>query len=66
MENLISHSFNDESIEAKTRWFQSLSLAERMQVFCEFMELVLEINPSLLEKKDAQPIPGRVQVLKKT
>jgi len=61
----ISHSFADESMAAKTRWFQSLPMAERMRVFCEFMDMILEINPSLLEKQDAQSITGRVQVLKK-
>jgi hypothetical protein len=65
MTKSISHSFADESMEAKVRWFQSLSIEERVRVFYEFMDMILEINPSLLEKQDAQPIPGRVQVLKK-
>ncbi len=39
------HAWNDESIEAKTRWFQSLSMEERLQVWGEFMDMILSINP---------------------
>ena len=35
----ISHDRRDESIEAKARWFQSLSLPERMELLCEFTDL---------------------------
>jgi len=52
-----------ESIEAKARWFQSLSLEERMEVFCEFTELALELNPDLPYLKDAPKTQGRVQIL---
>ena len=31
----VSHTYDEESIEAKARWFQSLSLEERMQLFLE-------------------------------
>jgi len=43
----ILHSWNDESIEAKTRWFQSLSMEERLQVWGEFMDMILSINPNV-------------------
>ena len=59
----ISHDWQDKTTEAKARWFQSLSLTERMDIFCELTDLILEVNPSILEKKIAQPIPGRIQVL---
>ena len=59
----ISHDREDESIEAKARWFQSLSLKERMDLLCSFTELALAVNPGLADSKDAQPIEGRVQVL---
>jgi len=65
MNPTISHNRDDESIEAKARWFQSLSMQERMEVFCEFTDLLLELNPKLAELKDAQPIEGCVQVLRK-
>ena len=60
----ISHNWDDESPEAKARWFQSLTVEERMQLLCEFTDLALSLNPSLLkEKKHAEPAPGRVQVI---
>ena len=52
-------------MEAKTRWFRSLSMADRMEVFCSFTDLALSINPHLKDRTDAQPIAGRVQVLSK-
>jgi hypothetical protein len=63
MISAISHDRQDESLEAKVRWFQSLSIDERMQVFCELTDLLLENNPDLGKAKDAQSIPGRVRVL---
>jgi hypothetical protein len=59
----ISHDREDESIEAKARWFQSLSLKERMDLFCSFTDLALAVNPGLADRKDAQPVEGRIQVL---
>jgi len=53
----------EESIEAKARWFQSLSLAERMDMLCWFTDLMLMANPKIMEQKDAQPLAGRVRVL---
>jgi hypothetical protein len=63
MDPMISHSRCDETIEAKARWFQSLSRAERMELLCAFTDLALEANPRLAEMKDAKPVKGRVQVL---
>jgi hypothetical protein len=63
MNQSISHDRNDESLEAKARWFQSLSLAERMELLCEFTELVLENNPRVPEVGRAQSSTGRVHVL---
>ena len=59
----ISHDWLEETLEAKARWFQSLSLEERFDIFCEFTDLILENNPSLVDYKDATPIAGRVRVL---
>ena len=47
----ISHSRDDETPEAKTRWFQSLTVEERADWLCEFTDLVLEINPKIMEQK---------------
>jgi len=62
----ISHDRADESLEAKARWFQSLTLAERMDMLCWFTDLILENNPHIAEQKHAEPIAGRVLVLKQT
>jgi len=59
----ISHDINDESIEAKVRWFRSLPLSERMEILCNYTDLALELNPDLAGKKDAQPAKGRVRIL---
>jgi hypothetical protein len=65
-EKTISHNYNEESIEAKARWFKSLSLQERMDLFCLFTDLILQNNPDIVEQKDAKPVAGRVLVLSKT
>jgi len=55
MENSsISHSRRKESPEAKARWFQSLSLQERMDLLCFYTDLILTNNPGIIKKKDAQ------------
>ena len=59
----VSHDRSDESVEAKARWFQSLPLPERMAMFCSLVDLALNNNPQLADRKDAQPIKGRVRVL---
>ena len=59
----ISHDRQEETIEAKARWFQSLSLSERMELLCSFTDLILSNNPDIAEQQDAQPIHGRVLVL---
>ncbi|MGB2806608.1 MAG: hypothetical protein WBC22_02625 [Sedimentisphaerales bacterium] len=62
----IGHDRNQESIEAKARWFRSLSLADRMEVFCSFTDLALSVNPELKDRNHVEPIAGRVQVLSAT
>lgn len=59
----ISHDRQEETIEAKARWFQSLPLSERMELLCVFTDLILTSNPEIVEQKDAQPVEGRVCVL---
>ena len=61
--NKISHDIEEETIEAKVRWFRSLPLTQRMEMLCSFTDLALELNPDLAGKKDAQPIKGRVRIL---
>ena len=65
MNTKISHSRDDESIEAKVEWFRSLSVEERMDLLCCFTDLALTLNPDILEKKDDQPFKRRIRVLSK-
>jgi len=59
----VTHDRGEETPEAKARWFQSLPLSERMEMLCLFTDLALTVNPALQERKDAQPVAGRIQVL---
>ena len=61
----ILHSFQEETPEAKARWFQSLSIQERAEILDFFTDLILEINPRIVEKKNAQPVEGRIRVVSK-
>ncbi len=65
MQKTISHTFEDETLEAKTRWFKTLSRKERLEMLGWFTDFALMGNPKIMEQKDAQPIAGRVLVLSK-
>lgn len=65
MELAVSHSREQESPIEKARWFQSLSLTERMELLCWFTEMILSANPQIVEQRDAEPVAGRVLVLEK-
>jgi len=65
MEVTISHDRTEESMEAKARWFQTLSMEERAIYLCQITDMVLGVNPSIVEQKDAQPIEGRILVVSK-
>jgi len=60
---LLSHERSEDTIEAKTRWFRSLPLSERMEIFCEFTELALSLNPKLFGMKNAPQIKRRIQIV---
>lgn len=62
----VSHDPREESIEAKARWFQSLSPGERMDLLCQFTDLIFENNPAAADRKDDQPTRGRVRFLRAT
>ncbi len=66
MVETVSHGRQEERVESKARWFQSLSLPERMEILCCFTDMILENNPTILTKKHAQPTWGRVRVLSHT
>ena len=61
----ISHDRKEETPEAKARWFQSLSLAERMDYLCFMNDLVLENNSKAMKIKNAQPNTRRICILSK-
>jgi hypothetical protein len=48
----VSHDRIEETIEAKTLWFRSLTLDERMEILCAFTELLLSVNPRIAKQKD--------------
>ena len=59
----ISHDLRDESLEAKARWFQSLALEERMDVFVAFTNLILENNPDVVKQKPLPHASDRVRII---
>jgi hypothetical protein len=65
MVGAVSHDFRDERLEAKIRWFQSLSLEERMDLFVAFTNLILENNPDIVKQKYVRPASERVRVISK-
>ena len=65
MTGSVSHDIRDESLEAKARWFQSLSLEERMEVFVAFTNLILENNPDIVKQKYVRPASERIRVISK-
>jgi hypothetical protein len=65
MKQSVSHSFADESIDAKAKWFRSLSIEERMKVFVAFTRLILTNNPEIAKKKHDRPASDRIRILSK-
>ena len=59
----ISHDRGEETLEAKARWFQSLTIEERMDYLVEMTELILQNNPSIVDQRDAPATTGRIRVL---
>ena len=66
MKNFVAHGLSEETIEAKTRWFRSLPLVERMDLFCSFTNLALEANPRLPDLKNARSAKGRIRIISKS
>ena len=66
MRPAVTHDRIEETVKAKALWFRGLPLADRMSIMCAFTDLALQLNPRLMEKKDAQQTGRRIQVLSKT
>jgi hypothetical protein len=62
----VSHDRLEETPEAKTRWFRSLPMSERMDMLCAFTDLALTANPALAERRNAKSPAGRIQVVSAT
>ena len=62
----ISHDRNEETPEAKARWFQCLSLSERMELLCAFTDLAFSENADIAGSKDAESTSRRVLVISET
>jgi hypothetical protein len=62
----VSHDFQQETPEEKARWFQSLTVEERMKVLCAFTDMILSLNPQAAAGADVEPVAGRILVLSKT
>ena len=63
MINPISHDWSQETLDAKARWFASLSLTERMDYLCQITDLILENNPDIVDVKYAQSPSSGVRIL---
>lgn len=65
-ERSVSHLWSEETMEAKARWWQSLSPQERVDLFYEMMEMILANRPDLVEtSREGHVItsPDRIRVL---
>jgi hypothetical protein len=62
----VSHDRQEETPEAKARWFRSLPISERMEILCAFTDLALTVAPAVAERKNAQSPAGRIQVISTT
>jgi hypothetical protein len=63
MELGISFDRSEESLAAKARWFQKLSIEERLEYLDEFYELAVSRNPDLPKKRIVNSTTGRIQIL---
>jgi hypothetical protein len=59
----ISHDRAEETPEGKARWFQSLTIHDRMNLLVEFCDLALSGRPGLSEAPRAEPPEARILVL---
>jgi hypothetical protein len=49
--DLLLRNSADEDIDAKARWFKSLSVEERMDVFVAFTNWILKKDPEIVNQK---------------
>jgi hypothetical protein len=63
MEPKVSHDWAEETLLAKARWFQSLSVEERAELLCEWTELAFAVDPDIADRRDAEPTRAGVLIL---
>jgi uncharacterized damage-inducible protein DinB len=61
----VSHDWAEETLEAKARWFQSLSVQERAEFLDDWTELALAADPDIADRKHAEPTREGVLILRK-
>lgn len=64
LESAVTHLRDlEETPEAKARWFQSLSLSERMDLLCDFTDLIFAQQPNIADTKDAQQTANGIRII---
>jgi hypothetical protein len=61
----ILHGFEHETLDAKARWFKSLTTEQRLQHLSESYNLAVVLNPSLSKGRDAPTPSPTVRVIKR-
>jgi hypothetical protein len=61
----VSHDRAEETLANKSEWFRSLSLTDRMDLLCSFTDIALEINPGIVDLKDAEQASRSIRILSK-
>lgn len=51
MDKKVTHSRQEETPESKARWFQSLSRQARAELLVSYTDLILDVNPQIVEQK---------------
>jgi hypothetical protein len=64
LEPMVTHSREAETLKAKAKWFQLLSLEERMQYLCDVTEMVFDRHPNIARDRHAYSTSGRIQILR--
>ena len=59
----IGNNRQEESMEAKTLWFCTLSILDRIEMLCSVTDIALTINPGIQDKRNVKSITGRIQIL---
>lgn len=53
-----------ESEEAKVRWFQTLTVEQRMEWLDREVEAALAADPGLVDRNLPKEVPGKIRILR--